>query len=579
VRRIVLGIIVFIAGCGPASKPAVTTVSPPVAVEAASSDRVPSVESLALPTNPVIRRRSPEQVRQRIQDTVARMDAQAESRRHRQALQQVAAAMVKYRQEHQQRPQDSRLSWRVALLPFLGEQSLYSEFHHDEPWDSPHNQSLVSRMPKVFGDDPLGLTRLVTVVDDDVPSSVLLIESRDDQQETWTQPRGMPFEVTAVPERIALRDGSVCHVDQQTALATWQEWLWTPSDELPSWIKRIPARTAVRAVAEVPSEKEANPRLRSLPADALCAISIQPRKLLANPHVNAVLQSLIADSATETEPTFLQAVIGPVGREQFTAGVAWLKERGIDVAQLESVTMMVPAQVLAGPVQSSEMLVTICRVTGSIDVEGVIAYEMESLPGYRFREQGASAGVIHPQRSFALHFADETTIVVGGQLLVQKVSDAQPDDSKLTAWLTNNAASPLVMAADAAPLQQMWQQRPLSVTPPVLEIVTSLLEAEGAVLTLNPDADEFATLTVSFRQAAAATQAYELWNKHIEQQRALLPAQSPSVRDDIRGAWFSAMMTGFACQCHNDVVRFTITRPDAFEELVHALTMPAAMKK
>ena len=29
------------------------------------------------------------------------------------------------------------LSWRVYLLPFLNEESLVSEFHLDEPWDSP----------------------------------------------------------------------------------------------------------------------------------------------------------------------------------------------------------------------------------------------------------------------------------------------------------------------------------------------------------------------------------------------------------------------------------------------------------
>jgi len=42
------------------------------------------------------------------------------------------------------------LSWRVAILPFLGEQALYEEFHHDEPWDSEHNMTLLAKMPRVF---------------------------------------------------------------------------------------------------------------------------------------------------------------------------------------------------------------------------------------------------------------------------------------------------------------------------------------------------------------------------------------------------------------------------------------------
>jgi hypothetical protein len=42
------------------------------------------------------------------------------------------------------------LSWRVALLPYLGEEALYKEFHLDEPWDSPHNFTLLPRMPDVY---------------------------------------------------------------------------------------------------------------------------------------------------------------------------------------------------------------------------------------------------------------------------------------------------------------------------------------------------------------------------------------------------------------------------------------------
>ncbi len=44
------------------------------------------------------------------------------------------------------------LSWRVTLLPYLEENELYQQFHLDEPWDSPHNQSLIEKMPQVFKD-------------------------------------------------------------------------------------------------------------------------------------------------------------------------------------------------------------------------------------------------------------------------------------------------------------------------------------------------------------------------------------------------------------------------------------------
>lgn len=42
------------------------------------------------------------------------------------------------------------LSWRVRILPYLGRQELFDEFHLDEPWDSKHNISLLPRMPPYF---------------------------------------------------------------------------------------------------------------------------------------------------------------------------------------------------------------------------------------------------------------------------------------------------------------------------------------------------------------------------------------------------------------------------------------------
>ena len=42
------------------------------------------------------------------------------------------------------------LSWRVLILPYLEQEALYKQFHLDEPWDSPHNRTLIARMPTVY---------------------------------------------------------------------------------------------------------------------------------------------------------------------------------------------------------------------------------------------------------------------------------------------------------------------------------------------------------------------------------------------------------------------------------------------
>jgi hypothetical protein len=63
-------------------------------------------------------------------------------------------------------------SWRVALLPFLEQDHLYKQLKLDEPWDSPHNKSLLGKMPRFYdsswaGTDPPGLTRYQVFVGPD----------------------------------------------------------------------------------------------------------------------------------------------------------------------------------------------------------------------------------------------------------------------------------------------------------------------------------------------------------------------------------------------------------------------------
>ena len=42
------------------------------------------------------------------------------------------------------------LSWRVAILPYIEQGELFREVHRNEPWDSPHNLTLLGKMPEVY---------------------------------------------------------------------------------------------------------------------------------------------------------------------------------------------------------------------------------------------------------------------------------------------------------------------------------------------------------------------------------------------------------------------------------------------
>jgi hypothetical protein len=67
-------------------------------------------------------------------------------------LRQIGVALYKYHDAVGYFPSDagSQLSWRVQILPHLGENALYERFQHDEPWDSPHNIRLLPLMPKIY---------------------------------------------------------------------------------------------------------------------------------------------------------------------------------------------------------------------------------------------------------------------------------------------------------------------------------------------------------------------------------------------------------------------------------------------
>ncbi len=73
---------------------------------------------------------------------------------------EIALALLDYEEKHKRFPPaysvDSNgkplLSWRVHILPFLGETELYEEFHLDEPWDSKNNRPLIGLMPAVYAE-------------------------------------------------------------------------------------------------------------------------------------------------------------------------------------------------------------------------------------------------------------------------------------------------------------------------------------------------------------------------------------------------------------------------------------------
>ena len=72
-------------------------------------------------------------------------------------LRQITIAAQNYESTYRGLPTNSYsptgqplLSWRVHILPYIEQGSLYTQFNLNEPWDGPTNKRLLASMPKVY---------------------------------------------------------------------------------------------------------------------------------------------------------------------------------------------------------------------------------------------------------------------------------------------------------------------------------------------------------------------------------------------------------------------------------------------
>jgi hypothetical protein len=123
------------------------------------------------------------------------------------------------------------LSWRVAILPYIGEKSLYAQFKLDEPWDGAHNKALLEKIPNTFAriatpakephatfyqgftgkgaffEGIRGFT--LSEISDGTVNTLMVVEA--EAPVPWTKPEDLPFEPGKAPPKLGgqFRDGYV----------------------------------------------------------------------------------------------------------------------------------------------------------------------------------------------------------------------------------------------------------------------------------------------------------------------------------------------------------------------------------
>jgi len=139
------------------------------------------------------------------------------------------------------------LSWRVALLPFIGQEQLHREFHLDEPWDSPHNILLLPRMPEIYvcpsspippsegitlyvaaagpgmffdAPEPIPGTAMIGVplsaIHDGTSNTILVLESGRNNGVPWTSPQELTVDIDEAID--GLREAQTNHAGVRMTL-------------------------------------------------------------------------------------------------------------------------------------------------------------------------------------------------------------------------------------------------------------------------------------------------------------------------------------------------------------------------
>jgi hypothetical protein len=155
-------------------------------------------------------------------------------------IKQLALSMHNYASAHMALPTPASLgkkgkkllSWRVEILPYVEQEALYKQFHHDEPWDSEHNLKVFkdNPMPKVFAIpattnldekkthyqvfvgngamfEPTGPTKFADIQDG--TSNTFMVVTAAKAVE-WTKPDDIEFDPKADVAKLLLFKDGVC---------------------------------------------------------------------------------------------------------------------------------------------------------------------------------------------------------------------------------------------------------------------------------------------------------------------------------------------------------------------------------
>ncbi len=153
-------------------------------------------------------------------------------------------------------------SWRVLILPYLGENNLYARYNFDQPWDSADNAQLIAECPQVFISPKARNTLaaaesnyvLVTgsgtvfppsgplapsQIADGAANTLLVVEIRN-RQFQWSQPFDIDFaKLNTTSGALGTNAIGGNHPGGATAVLADGRAIWIPGDISPALLRSI----------------------------------------------------------------------------------------------------------------------------------------------------------------------------------------------------------------------------------------------------------------------------------------------------------------------------------------------------
>ncbi|MDB5339413.1 MAG: hypothetical protein JWN70_5032, partial [Planctomycetaceae bacterium] len=390
------------------------------------------------------------------------------------------------------------LSWRVSLLPYMDEGPLYEQFHLNEPWDSPHNLTLVTKMPKCFGVSAEGKTRVhvltgngapfkqdeivkMSEITDGMSNTILAFVGGPDTAEIWTKPVGRPFDPKDPLKSlgnvsgkfwITLMDGSVRQLSKSIPADTFAK-LGQHSDGqvlgdfgTESGASAGQPTAALKINAPVTQLAPVSPKLalNFIPEDAFVAVAIHPRRIVNHPLVKTLYEQFskaAGDSLKEGLPWDAQQTLQS---EQTLRA-----EFGIAVENIDEVILVLdkslPEAMLANPFAPPPFGV-VAKNSAPLDVDGMLARLTKDPEGMALVQHEGVAIVLAPRMEevrpqgpgaagpgaverMAVAFLSDSVVLTGAESVVRKMITARNSTAANTGLTQQleTLGNPLIVAA------------------------------------------------------------------------------------------------------------------------------------